>query len=158
MWARPTALQRLPTVALGIFVHGTWHEDVIGSTGSAAGSMTGIEGVAVIQRGWPQIALSQLAIACLLLEGPISRFRPTAEVELDQMSRRKPYVNVRLQQRVACHSLADLGLMQCPRSPRRCGQIAVLHRDRRTHTPHAQGECRRGVARRSYGVVRSVAR
>jgi hypothetical protein len=51
-----TAVQRLRSVAAGSWVHGAWHEAVIGSPGGAASSMTGIEGAAVIQRGRPHVA------------------------------------------------------------------------------------------------------
>jgi len=49
-------MQRLPSVEPGSWVHSAWHEAVNGSLSAAAGSMTGIEGAAVIQRGRPQIA------------------------------------------------------------------------------------------------------
>lgn len=51
-----SALQRLPWVAAGSWVHGTWHEAVIRLSGSAAASMTGNEGSTVIQRDRLQVA------------------------------------------------------------------------------------------------------
>jgi len=54
---RASALQRLPTVAAEGWVHGAWRKAVIGSPSSTAASMTGIERVAVIQTGSPQVAL-----------------------------------------------------------------------------------------------------
>jgi hypothetical protein len=48
--------QRLPPAAARSWVHGTWHKAVIGLPGSAAASMTGIEGAEVIQRGGPKVA------------------------------------------------------------------------------------------------------
>jgi hypothetical protein len=46
-------MQQLRSVAIVSRVHGTWLELVIGSRGSATASMTSVEGVEVIQRGWP---------------------------------------------------------------------------------------------------------
>jgi hypothetical protein len=43
-----TGVQRLTSVAAGNWVYGSWHEAVIGPPGSAAASMTGIYGDAVI--------------------------------------------------------------------------------------------------------------
>jgi hypothetical protein len=42
-------LQRLRPVAAANWVHGAWHEAVIGSPSSTAASMAGIEMAAVIQ-------------------------------------------------------------------------------------------------------------
>jgi hypothetical protein len=72
-----SALQRLPSVAAGSWVHGAWHEAVIGLPCSAAASMTGIEGAAVIQLGRPQVPL-QIAVERQLLKWPNSRCRPVA--------------------------------------------------------------------------------
>src|SRR5450830_291402 len=55
---RKSSTQRLPSVAAGSWVHGAWHEAVIGLPGSAEASMTGIEGAAVIQLGRPQVTPS----------------------------------------------------------------------------------------------------
>jgi hypothetical protein len=44
-----SAVQRLPSVAAANWVHGAWHEAVIGSPSSTAASMAGIEMAAVIQ-------------------------------------------------------------------------------------------------------------
>ena len=74
-----SALQRLLPVAAGSWVHGAWHEAVIGLPGIAAASMTGIEGAAVIQLGRPQ-APFQIAVECQLLEGlthTVDPFRPS---------------------------------------------------------------------------------
>lgn len=51
-------MQRVPSVAAGSWVHGAWHEAVIGSPGGPAASMTGIEGAAVIVLGGPKFAPS----------------------------------------------------------------------------------------------------
>lgn len=48
---REAAQQREPSVAPGNYVHGTWHEADIGSSGSTEASMTGFERGAVIKRG-----------------------------------------------------------------------------------------------------------
>lgn len=60
-------LQRLEPVAPGSWVHGAWHEAVIGSPGSTAASMTGIEGAAVIQHDKPQVP-HQIEVERQLLE------------------------------------------------------------------------------------------
>jgi hypothetical protein len=74
-----SASQRLPSVAVGSWVHGAWHKAVIGLPASAAASMTGTEGVAVIQLGRPYVPL-QIAVECQLLEGLNSRCRPLADL------------------------------------------------------------------------------
>ena len=71
--------QRVPSVAAWSWVHGAWHETVIGLPGIATASMTGIEGAAVIQLGRPQ-APFQIAVECQLLEGlthTVNPFRPS---------------------------------------------------------------------------------
>ena len=51
-----SAVQRLPSVAPGSWVHSAWYEAVIGSPSSTAASMTGIKKAAVIQCGRPLVA------------------------------------------------------------------------------------------------------
>jgi hypothetical protein len=70
-------MQRLEPVAPGSWVHGAWHEAVIGSPGSTAASMTGIEGAAVIQRNRLQVS-HQIEVDRQLLERLNSHSRPEA--------------------------------------------------------------------------------
>ena len=70
-------MQRLPSVLAKSWVHGAWHEAVIGLPGRSAASMTGIVGAAVIQLGRPQVSLL-IAAQRQLLEGLNSHCRPKA--------------------------------------------------------------------------------
>jgi hypothetical protein len=68
--SRPAGVKRLPSVAVVSWGPGAWHKAVIGSLGSAAASMTGIEGAAVIERDGPRHSLrlsSRLARPVLML-------------------------------------------------------------------------------------------
>ena len=89
---RRAALQRLPSSEAGNWVHGAWHEAVIGSAGSEATGMTGIEGAAVIQLGRPHVPF-QIAVECRLLEGLNSHSRPTAELRRRQRTSERPSLN-----------------------------------------------------------------
>lgn len=67
-------MQRLPSVAAGSWVRGTWHDPDIRLPASVAVSMAGIAGAAVLQLGWPQ-ELVQTAVECQLLGGLNSHCR-----------------------------------------------------------------------------------
>lgn len=82
---RLAVVQRLASVAAGSWVHGAWHEAVIGLPGSAATSMTGIVGAAVIPRGRLQV-LVQMAVESQLLGGLNSHGRLITGTEIVRMS------------------------------------------------------------------------
>ena len=71
--------QRLLSVTAESWAHGDGHEAVVGSPVSAAISMTGVEGAAVIQHGGPKVPL-QNEVEYQLFEVLNSHCRPEAEV------------------------------------------------------------------------------
>lgn len=133
-------MQRQPSVAVTNWIDAGWHEAVIDSPVSGTATTTAREGAAVIQRGWPPVAVAQLALggsSALTLEvqnvlkatihnsggsSPCSPYQKNMSAAgILQMC-----ISVRWCGPTACTTLRTLGHFKYRRPRRRLDQAAIL--------------------------------